>query len=151
MNKKTEKHLGQLQLNGVSEYDQQTEGLPRGMPPLSEIKSYTAQLGLPDTDAEHLYDIWLMNGFKTARGLRIVSWMAAIRYWNRSKFFPSQKKNPPKAAGEMTNEILDALAANPSYKKIDVQAQAWVFKKWCQDNDRQPLVTSFVKFLNAKL
>jgi hypothetical protein len=148
MNKKTKKHLGQLQLNGVSEYDQQTEGLPRGMPPLGAIKSYAAQLGLPDSDAQHICDVWLANGFKTGRN-PIKDWRAVMRLWKTGNYFPSQKKAKP---GElMTNAILDALAQNPAYRKIDVQAQAWDFKKWCEAMDKQPLVTSFVKFLNAKL
>lgn len=153
--KKTQKHMGQRQLPGINVYAEERqydgEKLPKGMPILSQVKTYTTQLGLPDSDAEQLYDSWLMSGFKTSRGRDIVSWRATVRLWHRSGYFPSQKKNPPKAAGEMTNEILDALAANPAYRKIDVQAQAWSFKKWCQENDHKPLVTSFVKFLNNKL
>lgn len=122
------------------------------MPPLSEIKSETAKLGLPDSDAEAIYDIWLMSGFKTVRGTKIVSWTAAIRVWHRNGYFPSQKKNGAGSKhGEMTNEILDALAQNPAYKKVDVQAEAWKFAAWCKEGSHKPLVTSFIKFLNAKL
>lgn len=150
MSKKTDTHTGQRPL--ISEYDDQPakEIRPRGMPPLSEIKSETTRMGLPDSDAEHIYDTWLVSGFRTKAG-PIKNWKAAVRIWHRQGFFPSLKKNPPKAAGEMTNEILDALAANPAYKRIDVQKEAWTFKRWCQENDHKPLVTSFVKFLNAKL
>ena len=151
-NKKIQKHTGQRPLPGLTEYDMPPgkEVRPRGMPPLSEIKAETARMGLPDSDAEQLYDTWLVSGFRTKAG-PIKDWKAAIRIWHRNGYFPSLKKNPVKAAGEMTNEILDALAANPAYKKIDVQREAWRFKTWCQDNDHKPLVTSFVKFLNAKL
>lgn len=115
------------------------------------IKTETAKLGLPDSDAEHIFDSWLVNGFRNGRNQAIKRWTAAIRMWHRQGYFPSQKKNTAKVAGEMTNEILDALAANPAYKKIDVQKEAWRFKAWCQENNHKPLVTSFVKFLNAKL
>ena len=153
--KKEIKHLNQRQLPGVTEYDEQRENngekLPKGMPTLSEIRSFTAKMNLPDSDAEAVYDSWLMNGFKTGYGNGIKSWTAALRHWQRNKFFPSQKIAPAKPGELMTNEILDALAANPAYKKIDVQAEAWKFKKWCCDNGHRSLVTSFVKFLNAKL
>jgi hypothetical protein len=150
MTRKEQKHIGQLPL--VSEYDEQAaEDRHRGMPALCDVKSETRKLGLPDTDAEAIYDSWLVSGFKTARGLRIASWKAAIRIWNRNGYFPSQKKNPVTNAGEMTNSILDALSENPAYKKVDVQAEAWKFAAWCKENDHKPLVTSFVKFLNAKL
>ena len=121
------------------------------MPPLTDVKRETLKLGLPDSDAEHIYDSWLVSGFKNGRGLKIASWKAAIRIWHRNGYFPSQKK-PKAAPGElMTNEILDALAANPAYKKIDVQAEGWKFKEWCERTGNKPLVTSFIKSLNAKL
>ena len=154
MTKKEAKHIGQTQLPHLTEYDETTadkEARHRGMPPLAHVKIETAKLGLPDSDAEAIYDSWLMSGFRSARGLKIASWKAAIRIWNRNGWFPSQKKDAPAAAGEMTNEILDALAKNPAYRKVDVQKQAWAFATWCKENNHQPLVTSFVKFLNSKL
>jgi hypothetical protein len=63
---------------------------PLGMPCLAAIKQETRKLGLPDTDAEHIYDVWLMDGFKTKRGL-IQDWKAAIRNWYRHRWFASQK------------------------------------------------------------
>jgi hypothetical protein len=152
MTKKEERHIGQRPL--ISEYDEtldDREERHRGMPPLADVKKETDRLGLPHSDAEAIYDSWLMSGFRSARGLKIASWKAAIRIWHRSKFFPSQKK-PFYQAGElMTNEILDALAQNPAYKKIDVQKEAWAFKQWCEQNDKPKLVTSFIKSLNTKL
>ena len=148
--KKEQKHMGQLPL--LSQYDEErtTEKHP-GMPPLSDVIQETKKLGLPDSDAEHIWDSWLVSGFKNGRGLKIASWKAAIRMWHRQGFFPSQKK-PQAAPGElMTNEILDALAQNPAYKKIDVQAEGWKFKEWCERTGNKPLVTSFIKSLNAKL
>jgi hypothetical protein len=150
-NKKQKKHLGQRQLDGTTEYDLQTNGNePRGMPTLEMIKTETARFGLPDSDAEHIRDVWLANGYKTGRN-KVVDWRAVIRLWFRNGYFPSLKKIAPKPGELMTNEILDALAQNPAYKKVDVQAEAWKFKKWCEENDRALLVTSFIKFLNGKL
>ena len=51
----------------------------------------------------------------------------------------------------MTNEILDAMAASPAYKRIDVHKEAFAFAKWCKENKKPTLVTSFIKSLNARL
>src|SRR5271154_7228501 len=126
MTRKEAKHIGQRPL--LSEYEETPEDKDarhKGMPPLCDVKIETARLGLPDTDADAIYDSWLMSGFRSARGLKIASWRAAVRIWHRNKFFPSQKNNTPKPGELMTNEILDVLAANPAYKKIDVQKEAW--------------------------
>jgi hypothetical protein len=152
MTRKEEKHLGQRPLDGLTEFETKAEDRPRGMPPLSEIRAETARLGLPDSDAEYLYDTWLVSGFKTARGTKIHSWTAAVRLWARAGWFPSQKAPlKPKPGELMTNEILEALAQNPAYKKVDVHKAAWDFRQWCEAMDKPKLVTSFVKFLNAKL
>jgi hypothetical protein len=148
MTKKEQKHIGQQPL--ISEYDHVPEDRPRGMPSLSQIKAETAKLGLPDSDAAHLYDTWLVSGFRSKTG-PIRSWTAAIRLWFRSGYFPSLKVAKPKPGELMTNEILDALAQNPSYKRVDVQAEAWKFKEWCERTGNRPLVTSFIKSLNTKL
>ena len=66
---------------------------PAGMPCLAVIKQETQKLGLPDSDAEHIYDVWLANGFKTKRGL-IKSYKSAIRNWYRNKWFHSQRNAP---------------------------------------------------------
>src|SRR5260370_38886628 len=76
------------------------EDRPRGMPTLAVIKTETTKLGLPDSDAEHLYDIWLRDDFKTVRGTRIRNWHAAIRIWFRSGWFPSQKKAAKQPSSE---------------------------------------------------
>lgn len=90
--KKIDKHTGQRPLPGVSEYDDALGDRPAGMPSLAVITTETAKLGLPDSDAAHLYDTWLVSGFKTARGAKILNWTAAIRIWHRNKYFPSQKR-----------------------------------------------------------
>jgi hypothetical protein len=59
------------------------------MPSLQVLKQETAKFGLPDSDAEHIYDTWLVNGFKTAHGHKVQSWKAAIRVWHRNNWFPS--------------------------------------------------------------
>jgi hypothetical protein len=124
---------------------------PMGMPPLAAIKTEIKRLGLHDSDAEFVFDKWLSSGFKDGCNRRVKDWRASIRNWARCEFLPSQKKVTPKPGELMTNAILDALALNPSYKKIDVQKSAFEFKDWCERNDRPKLVTSFIKFLNAKL
>ena len=149
--KKEQKHLGQRQLDGLTEYEITPEDRPRGMPPLTDVKTVTQQLGLPDSDAEHIYDSWLVSGFKNGRGLKIASWKAAIRIWHRNGYFPSQKKAKPKPGELMTYEILDDIATWTAFRKLDVHKEGTLFKEWCEKNDRPKLVSSFIKRLNAKL
>lgn len=152
MTKKEAKHAGQTQLPNLTEYeDPATEDRHRGMPPLADVKTETRKLGLPDADAEHIYDSWLVSGFKNGRGLRIASWKAAIRIWFRSGFFPSQKKHTPKAGELMSYEILDDIATWTAFKKLDVHKLGGEYKQWCEKNDRPKLVSGFIKLLNAKL
>jgi hypothetical protein len=147
--KKIQKHSGQQPL--ISEYEEHTDKKrPRGMPPLSEIKPQAAMMGLPESDAQFIFDYWLSNGFKTGRNT-VKDWRAVMRVWKTGKYFPSLKVAKPKPGELMTNEILDALAQNPSYKRVDVQAEAWKFKEWCERTGNRPLVTSFIKSLNTKL
>jgi hypothetical protein len=88
----SKKNQGQQWLGPVQEgVERSFENRPKGMPSLAVIKQETAKLGLPDSDAEHLYDVWLRDDFKTARGTRIRNWHAAVRIWFRSGWFPSQK------------------------------------------------------------
>jgi hypothetical protein len=124
---------------------------PAGMPPLGLIQTETRRLGYPDSDAEFIYDRWLATGFKDGCNRRFKDWRAAIRTWAKCRYLPSQKVMTPKPGELMTNEILDALAQNPAYKKVDVHGEAWKFKHWCEQNDKPKLVTSFIKSLNAKL
>ena len=65
---------------------------PKGMPALSVIKTEVAKHGLPVSDAEYLYDSWLLNGYTLKGGKRIQDWKASIRVWKRNEWFPSQRK-----------------------------------------------------------
>ena len=149
--KKVQQHTGQQPL--ISEYEDTEKNRPRGMPPLAMIKAETSKLGLPDSDAEHLYDTWLVSGFKNGRNQAVKSWKAAIRLWHRQGYFPSQKKAAlePKDSDLMSRKMLDILARSNAYRKLDVEQAAWDFKKWCGENNRPPLKTSFIKFLDSKL
>ncbi len=83
---------GQTWMPGVQQaVERSFEDRPKGMPTLAMIKTETAKLGLPDSDAEELYDVWLRDDFKR-KGVRIKSWHAALRIWYRNGFFPSQRK-----------------------------------------------------------
>jgi hypothetical protein len=154
MTRKEQRHMGQQQLPDLTIYDETPEerdARHRGMPPLAHVKIETQRLGLPDGDAEAIYDSWLMSGFRSARGLKIASWKAAVRIWHRNKFFPSQKNHEPKPGELMTYEILDDIASWTAFKKLDVHRLGTEFKEWCEKNDRPKLVASFIKLLNAKL
>jgi hypothetical protein len=86
---------GQLQLDSIDaalENRILSSERPRGMPPLFAIKSEVFKHGLPESDAEYLYDSWLMSGFKLKSGKMIQDWKAAIRTWNRNEWFPSQRQ-----------------------------------------------------------
>jgi hypothetical protein len=76
----------------ISDVEAQYQQRPLGMPTLPVLKTEIARMGLPDSDAEFLYDAWLANGFRTKTG-KIKSWRAAVRNWYRGRYFPSQKKH----------------------------------------------------------
>jgi hypothetical protein len=67
-------------------------GRPREMPSLELIRSETARLGLPDTDAEYIYNCWLANGYKNGNGRKVKDFKATIRVWHANQYFLSQKK-----------------------------------------------------------
>jgi hypothetical protein len=88
--KKDKKLIGQKPL--LDPYKEaELEKRPKGMPPLSEIKTECVRKGLTETDAADLYNHWLMNGFRTGRG-PVKSWKAAIHVWKANGWFPSQKR-----------------------------------------------------------
>ena len=74
------------------------QGKPRGMPTLAQLRSECARQGLPDSDAEYLFDHWAMNGYKTGRGMTIKNYQAAVRVWRTNGWLPSQKKGVNKDA-----------------------------------------------------
>jgi hypothetical protein len=87
------KNYGQLWMPTVQQaVEDSVDERPLGMPSLAAIKQETAKLGLRDTDAEAIYHHWMTNGFKTARGHKILSWHSAIRNWYINRWFPSQKE-----------------------------------------------------------
>ena len=65
---------------------------PKGMPTLAMIKQETAKFGLPDSDAEAIYDVWLSNGFTLKGGARIKDFKATMRTWYRNHWFDSQRR-----------------------------------------------------------
>jgi hypothetical protein len=71
---------------------------PAGMPSLSVIKGEAAKMGLPDSDAEAIYDAWLASGFRLKGGRKIRDWKAAMRTWKRYRAFPSQQGARPQMA-----------------------------------------------------
>jgi hypothetical protein len=87
------KNDGQLPLSGIQRSLRENQGpRPRGMPSLSMIQTETTRLGLPNSDAEALYDSWLASGFKLKNGNRIKDWKAALRNWYRNSWFPSLRR-----------------------------------------------------------
>jgi hypothetical protein len=64
---------------------------PIGMPSLPVIKKETAKVGLPDSDAEALYDEWLANGFRTKTG-KVRDWRASLRTHIRNGWLPSLRR-----------------------------------------------------------
>jgi hypothetical protein len=114
------------------------------------IKQEIAKLGLLESDAEAIFNSWMMNGFRTGRGNKIKSWKGAINVWHLNKWFPSQKPQPQNGA-LMTYEKLDEFASWPAFKKLDVHKLGEEFKEWCEKNHKPKLVASFLKLLNARL
>jgi hypothetical protein len=163
MTKKEQNHVGQQPLPNLSQYDDDPDPdpffehyaevkLPRGMPTLAMIKTETTLYGLPPSDAEHLFNVWLSNGFKTARH-PVKNWKAVVRIWHRCRYFPSLREadTRPKPSELMSYQILDDIATWTAFKKLDVHKLGAEFKEWCEKHDRPKLVSSFIKLLNAKL
>lgn len=65
---------------------------PAGMPPHNVILTEVTKLGLPSTDADAIYDVWLANGFTLKGGRKIRDFRAALRTWHRNEWFPSQRE-----------------------------------------------------------
>jgi hypothetical protein len=61
---------------------------PKGMPPIDVVRSEVIRMGLPKTDADHMYDVWLANGFRTKVG-PIKDWKAVLRLYRRNNWLPS--------------------------------------------------------------
>ena len=89
--KRDKKHNGQQPL--LNEFDEKNENAdrPKGMPSLSEIQTEIKLRSLKPLDGEHIYNMWLSNGYKTSRGTAIKNWRAAIRVWQLNNWFPSQR------------------------------------------------------------
>lgn len=104
------KHTGQLPLDKVEQAVEDAiinSDRPKGMPALSVIKSEVVRQGLTEADAEHAYDVWLMNGFALRNGKKVQDWKAAIRVWKRNEYFPSQRK------ATRTSPIIKKATWNP--------------------------------------
>ena len=92
MQSKNKKTDGQMPLPGVPEaLEVNQQGRPRGMPTLAVLRSETSRLGLLDSDADALYDAWLVNGFKTGKH-KVRDWKAVVRVWCRNSYFPSLRR-----------------------------------------------------------
>jgi hypothetical protein len=101
-----DKNDGQLPLPHIPAALEANQGpLPKGMPTLPVIKAETARLGLPDSDAEAIFDYWLSNGFRTKVG-KIKDFKATIRNWVRNSYFPSLKRANKWAARDQEAEQL---------------------------------------------
>jgi hypothetical protein len=92
---------GQQWMAGIQEsIESSRTGRPKGMPSLPQIKAETAKLGLPDSDAEALFDVWLSNGFTLKGGRKIKDWKACIRNWHRNGWFDSQRRSAKRPAAK---------------------------------------------------
>jgi hypothetical protein len=88
---------------------------PATMPPYNVILTEVMRLGLPETDAEAINDVWLQNGFTLKGGTKIKDFKAAIRTWHRNDWFPSQRKaakNKPVDNKERIRAAVERMAAN---------------------------------------
>jgi hypothetical protein len=90
MSNKKPLNFGQQWIGEIQAGVEQSNGdRPKGMPTLAMIKGETAKFGLPDSDAEAIYDVWLSNGFTLKGGAKIKDFKATMRTWYRNGWFPS--------------------------------------------------------------
>jgi hypothetical protein len=85
------------------EKEKEGQRVSNGHPSLEELKLVCAKTGLPDSDADWLFNKWEGNGWKN-NGKPIRSYPHTIAQWKSQGFFPSQKlpdgKPKPKSLGE---------------------------------------------------
>lgn len=143
---KKEEILSDLKLNGASsgvvgaqrplsavdaacEAEAILSGRPRGMPPLSAIKTELARMGFPQSDAYDVYDSWLSTGFRTKSG-PVKDWKAALsirarRGWLLSQ--QSQRQGPARAPAFTPPTEAEVLAwARAKHPRWTIS-----YAKWC--------------------
>jgi hypothetical protein len=59
---------------------------------------------------------------------------------------PEKKKR--RRAPMMNEEALDEFVSDPAYQGVDVNQEAWKFKKWCKVNNKLESVRRFTNWLN---
>jgi hypothetical protein len=94
MASKKTKNYGQRWLSGIEqgvEDAAKEQERPFNMPTLHQVRAEVARLGLPELDADYIFDSWLANGFRSKAG-PIKNFKAAIRIWYNNERFPSQRK-----------------------------------------------------------
>ena len=74
---------------------------------LSELESYSAELGMPATDGAYMFDRWEANGWRNGRDA-VKDWKAGFRTYKASGWLPSQKqangyRKPPTSPDRLPN------------------------------------------------
>jgi hypothetical protein len=64
---------------------------PASHPDVAEIEAYCAEIGLPKSDGQAIFDKWTGSGWKNG-GQAIKDWKATIRAWKAQGYMPSQKR-----------------------------------------------------------
>lgn len=64
------------------------DGAVSAKPTKAELSFFVTSLGLPETDADDIWDRWLANGFRTKTG-PIKDWQADVRTKKRNGWLPS--------------------------------------------------------------
>jgi len=60
---------------------------------VEELRAYAAEIGLPESDGEAMFDHWTSNGWKNGHN-PVKDWKAGIRKWKSSGWLPSQNTKP---------------------------------------------------------
>jgi Helix-turn-helix domain len=120
MNAKKKKHDGQLPLPTIPEALEKASGSrPKGMPSLEMIKTETARRGLPDSDAEYVFNAWMANGFRGKAG-QIKSWQHALNNYVNNGWLPSLRRaNKFTARDREAEELVRVRQAKQEQEQYD--------------------------------
>jgi hypothetical protein len=127
--------IGQTLLNEVERsLDECNEARPKGMPTLDMIRTELARFGFGLSDAEDVYDRWLINAYRTKTG-PIKDWKAALRVMMRHGWLPSQQLPPPGLVEHKRTKPLQLSEAARDRRQFDLKRLSERVSPPCQGKD----------------
>lgn len=117
-------------------------------PTLEEAKAYAAEIGLPETEAEHFWFYYDSQDWKRANGIRLSKWRSALQVWRLSWSKRSHYSAPPRAGNAPRNDFQpqesvwslkqrkEALEASMAKLAFKSRHESPMGNVWANDQDR---------------